>query len=555
MLSLMQAVVAMDLLGFGALVESSPDLIVRYDRSLRCVYANPAIATLLGKSPAALIGRTNANFNLPPQSAQQLDLVLQQVFAGQQPLQLRLELPTANGVRFFRVQIIPEPDATGTVISVLSVARDITLERQVLERTTLLQRVLSFEALLKRITDKVRDSLDEQQIMQAAVQELGAGLNVACCNASLYSPDQTQSFITCEYADEMPAARGKTLIFAKQPTPEIYRQLLQATSLEFCFLAADPTYSTPERHAILAYPLTNDHTVLGDLWLYKPAVECFNELERRLVAQVANQCAIALRQSRLFQAAQTQVESLERLNALKDNFLNTISHELRTPMCSIKMAIQMLEIVLKPLGVFDPEVSSARRYFQILQDECQREINLIDDLLDLSRLEAGTEPLILSKIDPAIWVSHAIEPFRDRLQAHNQHLHLELPPHLPPLMTDLSYLGRILSELMDNACKYSPPDSTITVALAPLPLATAAPATTLNPPLQLTISNTGVEIPSTELPHIFETFYRVPSSDPWRHRGAGLGLALVKKLAAHLGITIQVDSCQGQTTFTMVFPS
>ena len=90
----------------------------------------------------------------------------------------------------------------------------------------------------------------------------------------------------------------------------------------------------------------------------------FEELEIRLVQQVSNQCAIALRQSRLYQAAQAQVEELERLNQLKDDFLSTVSHELRTPMANIKMATQMLEITLKPLGVFDSETSPINRYFQ-----------------------------------------------------------------------------------------------------------------------------------------------------------------------------------------------
>jgi signal transduction histidine kinase/CheY-like chemotaxis protein len=443
------------------------------------------------------------------------------------------------------------------------------LERQVSERTTLFQQVLDFEALLKRITDKVRDSLDEYQIMQVAVEELGLGLQVECCSAALFNGDQTSASVTYEYTTSMPSACGKTLLLAEQPDVEVYYQLLRGESLQFCYTIANPLRPTKETHAILACPIVDDRGVLGDLWLFKPKHNYFSDIEQRLVAQVANQCAIALRQSRLFQAVQAQVSELKRLNHLKTDFLSTISHELRTPMSNIKMAIQMLEIALNPSDALNPE-GVASRYFKILQTECQHEINLIDDLLNLSRLDAGTEPLILSTIDPSIWISHAVEPFLDRIRTQQQHLILDLPTNLPPLITDLSCLGRILAELMDNACKYTPSGEQILVSAKifdkpklPEIKSSKTPGefkihNSLMKPqnlksLHISVSNSGSLIPPEELPHIFDTFYRIPTSDPWRHSGTGLGLALVKKLAAHLGVSIQVNSSDGQTTFTLTF--
>ncbi len=91
---------------------------------------------------------------------------------------------------------------------------------------------------------------------------------------------------------------------------------------------------------------------------------------------------------------------LERLNRLKDDFLNTVSHELHTPMANIKMATQMLGVVLQQSGIFSTEPNRASRYFQILQEECQREVNLINNLLDLARLDIEVEPLVLTTIDP-----------------------------------------------------------------------------------------------------------------------------------------------------------
>ncbi|HEY9806129.1 MAG TPA: GAF domain-containing protein, partial [Candidatus Obscuribacterales bacterium] len=214
------------------------------------------------------------------------------------------------------------------------------LEDQVQERTAQLAQALDFEARLKRITDKVRDSLDEDHILATAVQELALGLGVRCCDTGIYNAAHTTSTITHEHSDDL-SAIGRLIEMADRP--EIYQQLLQGQYLQFCICNGLTIRSIQASSTMLACPIVDDQGVLGDLWLFRSSAHMFNELEIRLVQQVANQCAIAIRQARLYQAAQVQVSELEKLNQLKDDFLSTVSHELRTPMSSIKMATQMLE--------------------------------------------------------------------------------------------------------------------------------------------------------------------------------------------------------------------
>ncbi|MBF2026320.1 MAG: GAF domain-containing protein [Oscillatoriales cyanobacterium C42_A2020_001] len=419
------------------------------------------------------------------------------------------------------------------------------LEGQVLERTAQLQQALSYEALLKRITDKVRDSLDENQILQTVVAELGKELGVQYCGAALYSSDLQSGVIAHEYAvSPSLAATNPHFQISQELAADVYTQLFQAQYCQFCLAVPNPHRPAEQDHTILACPIFDDQGVLGDLWLFKPVASIFTNVEIRLVEQIANQCAIALRQSRLYQEAQAQVTELERLNRLKDDFLSTISHELRTPMASIKMGIQMLEIVLRPLGLLDASSGSARQYFEILQTECDREIELIDNLLKLSRLDAETEPLMLSTVQPKIWISYAVEPFSERIRNQEQTLELQLPDGLPPLVTDLAHLGQILNELLTNACKYTPAGESIIVF-----------ANAGEEGLQIGVTNTGVEIPDTEIPRIFDRFYRIPNNDPWRYGGTGIGLALVKKLVDHLGAAIAVESGSNQTTFIITFPT
>ncbi|MEB3360278.1 MAG: GAF domain-containing protein [Synechococcales bacterium] len=416
-----------------------------------------------------------------------------------------------------------------------------TLEGQILKRTAELQQALHFESLLKRITDKVRDSLDEQQILQTVVAELASGLTVEACDTGIYNAEQTTSTIAYEVTNTLSSVQGHTFAIAEAAHPEVYPFLLRGEVCQFCSITPNPLRSGMRLFTTLVCPIQDENRVLGDLWLFKSKEQAFNDLEVRLVRQVANQCAIALRQSRLYQSAQVQVQELDRLNQLKDDFLSTVSHELRTPMATIKMATQMLEAKLLPLGLLADPASSISRYFNILKDEEQREINLINDLLDLTRLDAETEPLDLVHIELPMLIPHIAEPFIGRTQERQQVLKLNIPDDLPPLTTDPTYLQRCVTELLDNACKYTPPGEQIELSIQ---------ATKV---LSLSVSNSGIEIPEAERDRIFDKFYRIPSHDPWKHGGTGLGLALVKKIVYRLGGTLSLDSVSGRVTFTIRF--
>ncbi len=275
--------------------------------------------------------------------------------------------------------------------------------------------------------------------------------------------------------------------------------------------------------------------------------------DRSLVKTIADQCAIAIHQARLYQQVQElnadlerqvqartaeleqKMQELERLNALKDDFLSTVSHELRTPMANMKMAIHMLKHF--------PMDERQQRYLTILSNECARETELINDLLDLQRLEAGRSQIQLELIDLNTWLPAVVEPFRHRMQQRQQCLEIVQPTKLPLLQSNRHSLERILAELLNNAYKYSPAGGHITLSLQLLG----------GDRLQIQVSNP-TEIPDTEIPRIFEKFYRIPNADPWQQGGTGLGLALTQKLVEQLQGEISVSSAEGYTTFTLIFP-
>lgn len=420
-----------------------------------------------------------------------------------------------------------------------------TLENQVQERTKELQQSLDYEAILKRISDDVRDSLDENQILQVAVWELAVALNIDGCDSALYDIEKATAIISYEYTTSLPASQGKVMQMAD--FQEGYDQLLQGQYFQFCQLVP----GSRGKVAMLACPIFDDRGVLGDLWLFKQQECAFSNLEIRLVQQVANQCAIAMRQARLYRAAQVQVEELEKLSNLKDDFLSTVSHELRTPLANMKMAIQMLGITLnrsqelfselrKPAN----EQNKVARYYQILQNECERELSLIDDLLNLQQMYAGVQPLLLTSINLQTWLPEIAERFSQRLNNQQQQLSIEVATEVPNLIGDSASLERIMIELLDNACKYTPPGEKIVIK-----------AVEREQVMQISVINLGVEIPPSERTRVFDRFYRIPDSDRWKQGGTGLGLALVKQILDRQSGTIYVaDSDRGQTCFIVEVP-
>ncbi len=251
-----------------------------------------------------------------------------------------------------------------------------------------------------------------------------------------------------------------------------------------------------------------------------------------------HQRAIEVRQKQIEQ--EQLVTQLEQLNLLKDDFLNTVSHELRTPLSNIMMAIQVLQIT----GIGE----QGQRYLEMLQAECDRELEIINDLLDLQRVEAATtsllspEPLLLQ-----YWLHSIVESFRARTHERQQTLTLNLDSNIPPLISDNVSLARIFTELLNNACKYTPAGGEIVLSVCCEGSETQGVLPTI-----FRISNSA-EIPTAALPRIFEKFYRIPEANVWQQSSTGLGLALVHKLVEQLQGTIQVESSAGWTTFTLMF--
>ncbi len=411
-----------------------------------------------------------------------------------------------------------------------------SLEQQVRERTQDLEKALQFEAALKRITDRVRISLDENQILDSAVEELGRILGLQCCDAGIYSEDGTVSTIRHEYTHLFQPAKGFSFCIADSFHADLYPLISSGAIIQFCDLV-DFSYRKHQKGKTrLACALRGEHTIYGDLWMLKFTSDPFSPQELDLIEQVATQCTIAIRQARLYQESQSQVIKLQELNQLKEDFIHTVSHELRTPLTSMKVALKMLEIYQ-----YQPEKQD--RYLTILKAEWDRELTLVNELLDLQSLESGIRsPEELSWIVIEDWIPPLIEPFYLRCRERSQTFEVHWDP--VAVMTDPTLLQRAILELLNNACKYTPPEHRIRLNIQ-----------AIEGGIRIQVINTGVTIPPDQLGQIFEKFHRIPGQDRYRQGGTGLGLALAQRVMQVLEGSISVCSHDDVTTFTLIVPS
>ncbi|GAB4215384.1 MAG: hypothetical protein OHK0012_15420 [Synechococcales cyanobacterium] len=416
-----------------------------------------------------------------------------------------------------------------------------------------LAQQLEQERLLRVVIQNIHRSLDLDEILATALAETRQTFQADRVSIYQFDPDWSGRFIA-ESVDP------GWVILVDEATQTVWEDTyLQETEggryRQHQSLAVNDIYTISHHpchvqileqfqvRAYLTVPIFVDDRLWGLLAAYQNrGPREWQPWEIDLLEKISLQLAIALRQSSLYQEIQKQVRELEHLNQVKDEFLSTVSHELRSPMASIKMAINMLEISLRPMGVLDDPLNAINRYMNVLRKEEKREISLINDLLDLSRLDSGTDSLHLTELNLKVFIPQLAESFLEHTRQQGQHLVIQVADMVPLFLTDLSYLERILSELLHNACKYTPQGETITVE-----------AEAHGGSLEIRVSNSGIEIPPHEFEHIFEKFYRIPKHDPWKHGGTGLGLALVRKITQRLGGEIRVSSGQNLTTFTLTF--
>lgn len=236
----------------------------------------------------------------------------------------------------------------------------------------------------------------------------------------------------------------------------------------------------------------------------------------------------------------SDVSRLRELDRMKTQFVSNVSHELRTPIANIKLYLSLLE---------GGRPDKQARYLEVLQQESTRLENLIESLLDLSRLDAGQVQIVPQPITLQGLLANLVEVHRQAAVAKGLRLDTQLSPEIPPASGDRNQIIQVLSNLVANAINYTPSGGEIAVRLGTAEAKDYRYVT-------ITVTDSGVGIPQDELPHIFDRFFRGQQSRALAVPGTGLGLAIVKEIVElHRGrIEVESEVDQG-STFTVWLPA
>lgn len=508
-----------------------------------CVYMNPAAETLTGYRLEEVLGAPLHNFvhhtrpdgspyplaecpidRAAPQNMQEKG---EEVFVHKDG--------TLYPVTFTASPIRRDHAVVGTVIEVQDATRQHAQQRE--------------RAIMQNIGWLIVHELDHEKIVQA-VTDAATTLTGAQFGAFFYNVvNEAGESYTLYTISGVPKEQ-----FSKFPLPrntELFGSTFRGeATIRRDDIHQDPRYGKmsphfgmPEGHlpvcSYLAVPvMLGDGKIIGGLFFGHAKAGVFKQEHEVLVETLAAQAAVGLNKANLYQQAvfaqrraeleaqekQQLYEEAARANEAKDQFLATVSHELRTPLTSILGWSQMLAG-----GKLDAAL--AKRAVETIERNARAQAQIVEDLLDISRIVSGKLRLNVQLFSPHVPVEAAIEAVRPAAMAKSITLQLVLDPLAGPVSGDPDRLQQIVWNLMSNAIKFTPKGGRVHVTLQ-----------RYHSSVHIVVKDNGAGIPEEFLPKIFDNFTQVDASSNRKHGGLGLGLAIVRKLVELHGGTVSAYS-------------
>ena len=289
----------------------------------------------------------------------------------------------------------------------------------------------------------------------------------------------------------------------------------------------------------LFIPLLREGQAIGMIGILRATLGAFSPQETVLARAFVDQAVIAIENVRLFNEIQDKSHQLEIANQHKSEFLANMSHELRTPLNAI---IGFSEVLLERM--FGELNEKQDDYLKDIFSSGKHLLSLINDILDLSKIEAGRMELDLGDFDAASALANAMTLIRERAQIHGIGLTLDADPQIGEIRADERKFRQILLNLLSNAVKFTPDGGQIVVR-----------ATLNDGGMEVAVSDTGVGISAEDQLLVFDEFKQVGRHYTHKHEGTGLGLALTKRFVELHGGSLRLESAPGAgSTFTFTLP-
>ena len=524
----------------GAIVESSDDAIVGKNLGGTVTSWNRAAERLFGYTAAEAIGRP-ITLIIPPDRLDEESAMMNRIRAGERvPALETVRVRKDGSVVPISLSLSPIRSASGRIIGAAKIARDVT-ERQRTERDM---------AFLAEVSAVLNSSLDYEQTLDRAVhlalpqlgdycsvfvQDANGALRHAASGHVRREKEPIVHALTARLLDDSVSRAVPSLASVIIKTG----QRLMVPHEDLVRRAAEVRGISPELvslgeqlkpWAYLGTPLVAHGRVVGAISFGTTESESRREYtaaDADLADEFARRVSLAVDNARLFRQA-------DDLNRLKDDFLATLSHEMRTPLGAILGWTRLLQT-----GQLTPD--RAADAVQAIERSAQAQSKIVEDLLDLARGTAGNLRLDMKPIDLAAVARRGVEAIAPAAEAKK--IRVEVCASAPvPIVGDAGRLQQVTWNLLSNAVKFTPAGGSVTVRVG---LADGDAA-------ELRVADSGIGIAPEFLPYVFDKFRQADASSTRRHGGLGLGLAIVRHIVELHGGSVEAESEGGGRGTTIV---
>ena len=415
--------------------------------------------------------------------------------------------------------------------------------------------------LLNAVNSRIRQSLDLQTILDAAVRELGAALGTSRCFVRLRRGNELAAAATEWHAPEVPPS-GTRPDFT---LPILLAAMRERRTIEMPDARADQRVvaqgaGAEQPLALLVTPIVLRGEAIGVVGFHQVGVARHWRLEEvGLTQEVATELAVAISNARLYRSTEetsrelaVKISEVERANRMKAQFLANMSHELRTPLNSVIGFSEML--LIGALGTLSQQQRDA---LDTVARNGRHLLGLVNDVLDLSKVEAGRMELRLTQTDVRALIGDVITGMESMIHAKGHQVAVELGDDPLLVTADEMRVRQVLFNLLSNAVKFTAPGGQVTVRAGQRRTALPVPGGRRleRDTAWISVADTGIGIAKEDLPRLFTEFTQVDESLSRRFEGTGLGLALCRRFVEMHGGTIGVESTPGRgSTFRIELP-
>ncbi|MGC9468222.1 MAG: GAF domain-containing protein [Anaerolineae bacterium] len=537
---------AREIARFKALTENAVDAVVMADFSGQVTYANEAAHRLFGRGEAlaSLLDRTLSD--LWPDD--EVGILIEEALpaAGDGGWQAEVRQRRGDGTVFdAALTMFSVKGETGVPIGVAMIVRDIT--RRKLAEAELQQFAMQLRTAAD-VSAKVTAILDPVSLLESVVPLLRDRFGLYHVHVYTAEPESgalvmqvgsgEAGRVMREQGHRIPMDKRPSLVAKAARTRQVV--LVDDVRAEPAFL---PNPLLPDTRSEVAIPMVAGDELIGVFDVQDSVPSRFSESDVDVFSALAVQIAIALRNAQYFNEMEAVAERLREVDRLKSEFLANMSHELRTPLNSI---LGYAEVLLMGLdGDLSPEMQED---VEAIFDNGQQLLHLINDILDLTKIEAGRMALSLEPIDVPSLLEEARSHNLGLIHKRARPIELQVMQEegLPQVMADPTRMAQILNNLISNAIKFTD-EGTIELR------AYYEPA---QGQVCIEVADGGVGIAPEHLPHLFERFRQVDGSSTRRAEGTGLGLAITKQLVELHGGVLRVESEVGKgSVFTVCLPA